>query len=81
MCDVLALSLLSTTVDAVTGAMWEYDKVTTLECPNIYAIIWNDMFTLIELSSILLFVILLTGCTRKIEITQITDKITIQIAK
>ena len=32
--DVLALSLLSTTVDAVTGAMWEYDKVTTLECPN-----------------------------------------------
>lgn len=30
--DVLALSLLSTTVDAVTGAMWEYDNVTTLDC-------------------------------------------------
>ena len=32
--DVLATSLLSTTVDAVTGAMWEYDKEVTLECNN-----------------------------------------------
>lgn len=32
--DVLALSLISTTVDAVTGAMWEYDNVTTIECSN-----------------------------------------------
>jgi len=30
--DVLALSLLSTTVDAVTGAMWEYDDNVTMEC-------------------------------------------------
>lgn len=30
--DVLATSLLSTTVDAVTGAMWEYDKEVTVEC-------------------------------------------------
>lgn len=30
--DVLALSLLSTTVDAVTGAMWEYDDNVTIEC-------------------------------------------------
>lgn len=32
--DVAATSLLSTTVDAVTGAMWEYDKDVTLECNN-----------------------------------------------
>lgn len=32
--DVVATSLLSTTVDAVTGAMWEYDKDVTLECQN-----------------------------------------------
>jgi hypothetical protein len=30
--DVLMLSLLSTTVDAVTGAMWEYDNNVTIEC-------------------------------------------------
>lgn len=30
--DVLAGSLLSTTVDAVTGAMWEYDNNITIEC-------------------------------------------------
>jgi len=30
--DVVATSLLSTTVDAITGAMWEYDKDVTLEC-------------------------------------------------
>lgn len=30
--DVLALSLLSTTVDAVTGAMWEYDEQLELDC-------------------------------------------------
>jgi hypothetical protein len=30
--DVLALSLLSTTVDAVTGAMWKYDDNITLDC-------------------------------------------------
>lgn len=30
--DVLALSLLSTTVDAVTGAMWEYDEHAELVC-------------------------------------------------
>lgn len=34
------------------------------------------MFTLIKLSSILLFIILLTGCTHKIEITPNNDKIT-----
>jgi hypothetical protein len=30
--DILALSLLSTTVDAVTGAMWEYDENVNIEC-------------------------------------------------
>ena len=30
--DILATSLLSTTVDAVTGAMWIYDENVTLEC-------------------------------------------------
>lgn len=30
--DIIATSLLSTTVDAVTGAMWEYDENVTLEC-------------------------------------------------
>lgn len=30
--DVVALSLLSTTVDAITGAMWEYDDNVTIEC-------------------------------------------------
>ena len=29
--DILATSLLSTTVDAVTGAMWEYDDNITIE--------------------------------------------------
>jgi len=32
--DVLATSLLSSTVDAVTGAMWEYDNNVTVECQN-----------------------------------------------
>lgn len=30
--DIIATSLLSTTVDAVTGAMWKYDENVTLEC-------------------------------------------------
>ena len=30
--DVLALSLVSTTTDAVTGAMWKYDDNVTLDC-------------------------------------------------
>lgn len=30
--DVAALSLLSTTVDSVTGAIWEYDNNITIEC-------------------------------------------------
>lgn len=30
--DVIATSLLSTTVDAVTGAMWKYDENVILEC-------------------------------------------------
>lgn len=30
--DVIATSLLSTTVDAVTGAMWKYDENVTLDC-------------------------------------------------
>ena len=30
--DVVATSLLSTTVDAVTGAMWEYDDNVTMDC-------------------------------------------------
>lgn len=30
--DILAISLLSTTVDALTGAMWEYDDNVTIEC-------------------------------------------------
>jgi hypothetical protein len=33
--DVLALSLLSTTVDAVTGAMWEYDTSTSINCDEV----------------------------------------------
>lgn len=32
--DVLAGSLLSSTVDVITGAMWEYDENVTLECKN-----------------------------------------------
>ena len=30
--DIIATSLLSTTVDAVTGAMWKYDENVTLDC-------------------------------------------------
>lgn len=30
--DIIATSLLSTTVDAVTGAMWKYDDNVTLDC-------------------------------------------------
>lgn len=30
--DVLATSLVSTTTDAVTGAMWKYDENVTLDC-------------------------------------------------
>lgn len=33
--DILALSLLSTTVDAVTGAMWEYDTATSINCDEV----------------------------------------------
>ena len=32
--DVVATSLLSTTVDAITGAMWEYDDNVIVECKN-----------------------------------------------
>ena len=32
--DILAISPLSTTVDAVTGAMWEYDDNINMECKN-----------------------------------------------
>jgi len=32
--DVVATSLLSTTVDAITGAMWEYDDNVIVECQN-----------------------------------------------
>lgn len=32
--DIIATSPLSTTVDAVTGAMWEYDENVTVECSN-----------------------------------------------
>jgi len=32
--DVLAGSLLSSTVDAITGAMWEYDDNVMVECKN-----------------------------------------------
>ncbi|WP_121628734.1 hypothetical protein [Poseidonibacter antarcticus] len=30
--NVVATSLLSSTVDAVTGAMWEYDDTVSIEC-------------------------------------------------
>lgn len=30
--DVVATSLVSTTTDAVTGAMWKYDENVTLDC-------------------------------------------------
>ena len=30
--DIIATSLLSTSVDAVTGAMWKYDDNVTLDC-------------------------------------------------
>ncbi|MCT7481800.1 hypothetical protein [Aliarcobacter cryaerophilus] len=30
--DVVATSLVSTTTDAVTGAMWKYDENVSLDC-------------------------------------------------